>query len=248
MIYKFSKASGQEPIGKINSQIKFNGLNDFFPQSKFSGQIINHKAYSLQYNEETEQSRWVVYLLTSKMVRNNIIKRSDAFKADPLVQTKSATPSDYKKSGYDKGHLCPAADMAWDKKTSIESFYMSNMSPQVPGFNRGIWKELEEKVRHWAEQNDSLIIITGPIIAKNAKTIGVDNVAVPKAYYKIIADISYPSYKTIAFIIPNAESKKSVFNYVIPVDSIEKIEDFNVFEKFPELDNIENDIDTTQWN
>lgn len=247
IIYKCSQAKGQETVGNVNECLIYSGLASFYPQSNFHGQIVTHKMFVLQYNEQAEQAEWVVYLLTSKMVKQKIVKRSDKFKPDPLVETKSATPSDYKWSGYDKGHLCPAADMEWDKTASQETFYMSNMSPQVPQFNRGIWKELEEKVRYWAKINDSIIVITGPILKNYTKTIGKDKVAVPKAYFKIIADISYPTYKTIAFIIPNAESEKSIFVYAVPVDSVEKIENFNVFEKFPELESTEGTFDSLDW-
>ena len=77
-------------------------------------------------------------------------KRKNDFRIDPVVKTVSATPADYRNSGYDRGHLCPAGDMAFSEIAMSESFYMSNISPQVPSFNRGIWKTLEQKVRDWS--------------------------------------------------------------------------------------------------
>ena len=113
-----------------------------------NGETEHQTGYSLEHNEKTEQSFWVAYELTKEEV-SGTVKRKDAFRSDPTISTGSAVLSDYKGSGYDRGHLAPAADMKWSKKVMSESFYMSNMSPQDPSFNRGIWKKLEEKVRDW---------------------------------------------------------------------------------------------------
>lgn len=117
------------------------------------------------------------------------IRRSNDFRADPLVPSGSATPEDYKHSGYDKGHMAPAADMGWSEITMSESFYMSNMSPQDPMCNRKVWADIENSTREFAKREGSTFIITGPIFSTNEvkKTIGTQNkVTVPDAYYKII--------------------------------------------------------------
>ena len=126
-----------------NSDNYFN----YLPSQQSNGQIVHHANYTLQYNEEHEQASWVAYRLTSHHLQNPSTKRKDNFRSDPKVKTGSATLSDYKGSGYDRGHLAPAADFKWSSTAMSESFYMSNMSPQVPGFNRGIWKKLESKIR-----------------------------------------------------------------------------------------------------
>jgi endonuclease G len=144
--------------------------------------LIQHTGYSFVYSEEHEQAKWIAYVLNNKEL-DGIFDRSDNFREDPFVSSGSADNSDYAKSGYDRGHLAPAADMKWSEKAMSESFYYSNMSPQLPAFNRGIWKMLEEKVRDWALENDSILIVTGPILSsKNQKklaTIGPNSVAVP---------------------------------------------------------------------
>jgi endonuclease G len=245
-IYKSTQSHAQVTSSDQHA-IHYEGLRAFYPESDEQGQIIDYKAFSIQYNEEAEQALWVVYLLTKKMVTNKLVKRYDKFLTDPNIETGSASPSDYKRSGYDKGHLCPAADMAWDKETQRECFYMSNMSPQTPSFNRGIWKELEEQVRKWAESNDSLIIITGPILKNYKKTIGDDQVAVPNAYFKVIADISAPSIKTIAFIMPNKDLKDSYFDYAVPVDSVEHITGMEFFDNSPTIEQTESSIRIDVW-
>lgn len=100
--------------------------------------IVEREGYALGYIEKHEQPAWVQYIMTSEEVSSRTAKRGDDFRPDPAVPTGSATPQDYTRSGYDRGHLAPAADMSFSGKTMSESFYMSNMSPQAPQFNRGI--------------------------------------------------------------------------------------------------------------
>src|SRR5450759_1124712 len=94
------------------------------------------------------------------------------FKMDQLVTTISSKSSDYTKSGYDRGHLCPAADMGFNPVAMEESFFMSNISPQVPDFNRGLWKELEMTVRKWAIKEHKLYVVTGPVFKDSKGSIG----------------------------------------------------------------------------
>jgi endonuclease G len=109
------------------------------------GITIKHTYYTLSYSETDKQAEWVAYYLTPASI-NGLQKRSSKFLPDPLLSNPLG-PNSYTKSGYDRGHLCPAADMKLNAVSMTESFYMSNMSPQVPSFNRGIWSKLEDKVR-----------------------------------------------------------------------------------------------------
>jgi endonuclease G len=136
------------------------------PAVKKGEQVIRHAGYSFVYNEAYEQAAWVAYELTEKETDKQY-DRTDKFIPDPSVITGSATDSDYSGSGYDRGHLAPAADMGWSSTSMAESFYFSNMSPQVPGFNRGIWKRLEEQVRSWAIEYDTIYVVTGPVLKGN---------------------------------------------------------------------------------
>lgn len=124
--------------------------------------LIYHQGFCLNYSEEHEQAIWVAYCLTPATLDPQI-KRKNLFRFDPSVSTGSATPNDYKKSGYDRGHLAPAADMKGNEIMLAQSFYMSNISPQLPQFNRGIWKRLEEWVRSQAQHYEELYIVTGPL-------------------------------------------------------------------------------------
>ena len=201
-----------------------------------TGELIKHKYYTLSFIEEHEQAEWVHYLLTKEMIEGPA-KRKDNFKADPLVSTGSASPKDYVKSGYDRGHLAPAADMKIDDVSMSESFYMTNMSPQAPSFNRGGWKKIEALVRTWAKVEDVYVTVGG-ILTKDLKKIG-QGVSVPEHFYKIIFN---PKNKTvIAFYTPNTKLINPIETYVVTVDEIEKITNIDFFSELE--DGLENRIE-----
>jgi len=212
------------------------------PAFNTSNQIIKHIGYTLSYSEEHEQAKWVAYDLTRQEVYGTI-RRTNDFREDPLVTTGSATKADYKGSGYDRGHLAPAADMKWSQKAMSESFFMSNMSPQKPRFNRGIWKKLEGQVRKWAISNDEIYVVTGPILEEGLLTIGINNVSAPGAYFKVILDYKAPEIKAIGFILPNQSSKQPLKTYAVSVDFVEDRTGIDFFYKLP--DDIENRLEST---
>jgi|APGre2960657404_1045060.scaffolds.fasta_scaffold50899_1 endonuclease G len=211
--------------------------------------VVYHFAYTLCYNEKYEQASWVAYELTT----DELIKRYDRtnrFIVDQAIKTNSADESDYKKSGYDRGHLAPAGDMSWSARAMEESFYYSNMSPQDPSFNRGIWKKLEEQVRSWAGELGTVYVVTGPVLKGEMNTIGHNNVAVPKYYYKVILDNNGNKPKAIGFIMRNEGSKGSLSNYAVSIDSVEN---FTGIDFFPILSDkteqkVEHSICVSCWN
>ncbi|MDF3027095.1 MAG: non-specific endonuclease [Fluviicola sp.] len=203
------------------------------PKTGSNELVITHAAYSFVYNETHEQAQWVAYELTKKET-NNLFERTDKFLLDPEVKTGTACDKDYLGSGYDRGHLAPAADMGWSEITVAESFYYSNMSPQEPSFNRGIWKKTEELVREWAIENNSIYIVTGPLLSKGLKTIGKNKVSVPKYYYKVVLDYSDPGVKGIGFIMPNTASKNDPRTFAVSIDSIEKLSGIDFYPGLPD--------------
>ena len=219
------------------------------PKTKNSEKIISHTGYSLLYNEKYKQANWVAYELT-KQETNKIFERSNKFISDPQVKSVNVFNKDYAGSGYDRGHLAPAADMGWSASSMTESFYYSNMSPQLPGFNRGIWKKLEELVRTWAIENKAIYVVTGPVLAKGLSTIGYHKIAVPNYYYKVILDYQKPNIKGIGFILPNESSKSALQNYAVSIDSVEKVTgiDFFYLLKDQQENLIEKDICINCWS
>lgn len=215
-------------------------------QNISAGEIVKHTYYTLSYSEENEQAYWVQYVITPEEI-NGTESRTDDFRADPAVSTGSASLDDFKGSGYDRGHLCPATDMKLNHTSMSETFYLSNMSSQVAGFNRGIWSKLESQVMKWAISYSKLKVVTGAIFKDDIGVIGTNKVAVPRYYYKVSYD---GNGLIVGFILPNASSTKSLDQFVVTVDEIEKETGIYFFPGLNnELENrLEGRISTTGWS
>lgn len=211
-------------------------------------QIIRHTGYTVSYNKDTKLPNWVSYELTRAETKGKE-KRSNRFIADPLVKGAIATNADYTRSGYDKGHMAPAADMKWSPVAMNESFYFSNMCPQHPQLNRRGWKKLEDKIRDWAVADSAIIIICGPVIKKQPKTIGKNKVAVPQQFFKVILSPFVKPMRAIGFLFNNEQSVDPLSAYVVTVDSIERLTNMDFFSLLP--DEVENKIEAEanyfQW-
>ncbi len=225
----------KEEIEIVDSTIisKMIRVDFLFPASS-ENQVVYHEKYSFSYSEKDEQSEWVAYKLFKNSI-NNSVKRKNNFREDQKVITGSSILNDYKNSGYDKGHLVPAKTMSFSEETMSESFYMSNMSPQKPSFNRGVWKRLEEKVRSWISISDSLYVITGPILNNPIERIGENRVAVPNFYYKSIIRFKNNKFFGIGFLLKNEKSNKKPYNFSVSIDSIEKVTGLNFFYQLDSL-------------
>ncbi|KAA3659951.1 MAG: DNA/RNA non-specific endonuclease [Calditrichaeota bacterium] len=220
-----------------------------YPTIAGTYEFVEHTHFALSYNEAYEQPNWVMYQLTKDMLKPSKFKRKDNFRVDPTVDTGSATKKDYVKSGYDRGHLVPAADMKFSKDALSETFYMSNMSPQKPGFNRGMWKALESQVRDWAKNDDDYYIVVGPVFQDEMAYIGENDVAVPSYYYKIIVDLQEPDRKAIAFLMENTKLAGELNEYCVTIDSIEQMTGIDFFPELPDdFENwLEGQMETGQW-
>lgn len=212
-------------------------------------EMVRHRYYTLCYHEQHEQAAWVAYMLTSTRT-NKLVERANRFLVDPKIATGSANNDDYAKSGFDRGHLAPAADMSFDWEAMEESFYYSNISPQMPGFNRGIWKRLEEQVRNWAQLYDTIYIATGPVLQSDLPAIGPNRVSVPKYYYKAILTYTQRHQEAIALLLPHESSRQSLQHYVISIDSLESLTGIDFFERLPDVveEQLERKSDSEQWN
>ncbi|MEG1587403.1 MAG: DNA/RNA non-specific endonuclease [Bacteroidales bacterium] len=211
-------------------------------------QIITHTGYTVSYNSKWKVANWVGYELT-RTETGGEEKRTNKFVTDPQVKGASATDSDYRGSGYDRGHLAPAADMAWSPVAMKESFYFSNMTPQAPNLNRGIWKSLEDKVRKWADRDSAIIIICGPVMNDTSKTIGKNKVLVPASFYKVILSPYGKTPKAIGFLFKNEGSLQTLDSFAVSVDSIEKLTGIDFFYQLPDSleSRIEGSFQLNQW-
>jgi endonuclease G len=198
------------------------------------GVLIKHIYYTLSYVHKYKDAEWVAYRLTDEMIQGSAV-RHDNFCVDAMVPGGTAGPDNYPGKDYDRGHLCPADDMSFSQSATDTTFYMSNMTPQMGSFNRGIWKKLEEKVRGWVKKYKELYIISGPILNNKLQRIGPKkDISVPKEFYKVILVYTQAEKKMIAFIIPHKKESAALATFAVPVDSVEKRTGINFFPDLPD--------------
>ena len=215
---------------------------EFFLPTSTTGQIVHHQGYSLSYSEPHEQAEWVAYELKKSHLSNTNFERP-YFEVDNAVKTGAAHWRNYKNSGFDRGHLCPAGDRKYSQDAHDETFLTSNISPQKSDFNAGIWNTLEQKVRYWAQKYDGVFVVTGGVLKGKMQTIGDENVAVPNQFYKIILDANTDKVKMIAFLMSHENSNQPLYEFVVPVDEIEYLTGIDFF---PELDDeLENRLEAS---
>jgi len=195
---------------------------------------------------------WVQYELASNE-RTGDANREDSFREDASIPASGrAKLSDYRGSGYDRGHMAPANDMKRSEEVMSESFLLSNMCPQVgEGFNQEIWKNLEQAINDWVGVHGSLTIITGPIFkTENGQVkysvIGANEVAVPTHFYKIVVDANNSdSIRALAFILPNTNLSRQYYgDYLCSIDEIEKLTGLDFLANLP--DNVENELEESK--
>ena len=186
-------------------------------------EIIEHMGYTLSYNNDYRVPNWVAYELLETEVLTGYRSREDEFTPDPLVKGRQAYDRDYVASGYDRGHMAPAADMRWSSQTMKECFYLSNVCPQNHNLNSGAWNDLEKQVRYEARYYKSVWVVCGPIFKyNNPKHIGSNHVAVPDSFFKaLLARRKDGSYASIGFIFPNRACERNLTHYAMTVDELE---------------------------
>ncbi len=208
----------------FSSNVALLFISAYIQPLDLNNQLIHRNGFSLSYNEKHEQPNWVFYKILPSDIQCIIkAKRKNRFKPDLEILSESAGLIDYYKSGFDRGHLKPSADELCDQSQMNETFLMSNMSPQTPGFNRGIWKSLESHVRGLIKSNDSLYVYTAGVLSNGLPTIGMNKVSVPEKYYKVIYKFKDGNISTESYIIPNSRSEHSFDKYQTSVLEVEKI-------------------------
>lgn len=200
----------------------------FFIPSSTTGVTVEHDHYSLSYNEAFEQAEWVIYTLKKDHLTYDDRERVD-FIEDPNIVTKSADWRNYRGSGFDRGHLCPAGDRRFSEMAYKETFYTSNIVPQERKFNAGIWNELEKQIRQWCKKYGTVYIATGGILEPGLSSIGEENVAIPKRFYKIVARGPLEDIRVVAFLLPHQNSELPLDRFAVSVDQIEELTGIDFF-------------------
>lgn len=219
-------SSPSEPVtsqrGSYNIPNNRGGIEIPVMTSRKGGQILKRKGYTASYDADYKTPQWVAWELTRKDTQGRA-ERTNKFLPDSDVRGAKAYTGDYTNSGYDRGHMAPAADMKWSKQAMEESFYLSNICPQNPNLNRGDWNDLEEKCRDWAKEFGVVYIACGPIYdSKRPKRMGNNKIAVPDAFYKVVFIHDKQQPKAFGFLFPNQSGSRPLRKYLVTVDSVEK--------------------------
>ena len=207
------------------------------PESRYgmptSDLMLFNRQYIVGYSYLFRQPRWAMQVIDeNSMHMEDDFDRLDNFREDMRIPEKfRSTLEDYKGSGFDRGHLINSADRKGSKIINSETFLLSNMSPQKPGFNREIWLNLENAVRILAEKDEfaEVYTICGPLftIGNPIEVIGESGVVVPDAFFKSVLAERAKSKSTNqlamwSFVIPNAKAEKSLEEFLIPTDKVER--------------------------
>ena len=212
--------------------------------------VLKRTGYTVSYNSDRRVPNWVAWHLTEAHLTGNTKRAESKFHEDLDVPEPRAVDFDYVRSGYDRGHMCPAGDNKWSSAAMDDSFLFTNVCPQAPSLNRGDWNEMEQACRKWAKQYGDIYIVCGPIFyKKSSKTIGKNKVAVPDAFFKVVLCMN-PSPKAIGFIYKNADGNRPKGDYANSVDEVERITGIDFFPSLP--DDIEKKVETkcdvSEWN
>lgn len=212
--------------------------------------LISHIGYQVSYNPTTKIPNWVAYELTKEETLGTV-KRDNGFYPDPDLKTIQATFDDYRNNdGWDKGHMAPAGDMKWSSQAMHESCYFTNICPQNRNLNNGDWKSLEEKCRNWAQKFGSITIICGPIIGSMKHgTLGVNQVVIPDAFFKIILTVIDGKYEGIGFVYHNEAGHRPFLSYAMSIDNIEAVLGYDFFPYLPKdvETKIESSYNSSVW-
>lgn len=232
------------------------------PKSIHEEEVFWHSAYALSYNESHEQANWVMHVIMPDIVNGNV-SRSNDFREDPLVKTGTAQEKDYFLSelnadgtysydgyGYDRGHLAPSADFRWSEKALSESYFYSNMSPQIGDFNREKWAGLENIIREYVISNQvNLMVVTAPVLNDTLLKIerSENGVSIPEYFVKVALDVK--NKRGIGFIMPHEKIEMPLAAFIVSIDSVEALLGYNLFTQLDELleIEIESKVSPQEW-
>ena len=228
-------ATGNVIIDSNNQQHKtqFDDLTTVTTAPQTPEHLVSYTAMTVSFNPTLHIPNWVSWELTRQETEGTL-PRKERFLCDDLVP---GCPDhwDYSYSGYDRGHMAPAADMKWNEKAMEESFLLTNICPQAKSLNSGTWTKLEDKCRTWAQIDSAIVIVCGPIVTDPIKEfIGDSRVAVPQRFFKAIISPYANPPRGIGFIMPNAKVPGGMQAAAVTIDSIEAVTGHNLFYALPD--------------
>jgi endonuclease G len=222
---------------------------DFPYLPSYSGELIFHDHFTLSFLSKYKQSEWAAWEVTKTDLRIPNQKRKTFFNEDPKLTSANLGVFDYRGSGYQRGHLVPAADVAFDTNAIAQSHYMTNMSPQNRAFNNGIWRELEQLTREWAWKYDKINVVTGPIFIEPIQYMK-SGVAIPNSFYRVLLAQIDKKPQAIGFVIANDVSERHLHEYATTINEVEFITGIDFFSGHllpSDLKAVKSNYNTTLW-
>jgi endonuclease G len=196
-----------------------------------SDTLVRYDAFMIHFNSGRGIANCAAYELTRGEL-NGTAERGNEFTADPSVKG-CPLPGDYAGSGFDRGHLVPAADLKWNEAAMRQSFLLTNVAPMHKALNEGGWAKLEEKVREWVVRDSALLVIAGPIVIATDTTLASGKVTVPSRYFKVVMAPCVRPMRAIAFIYPNGPCGGRLREYAVSVDGVERQTGLDFFPLLP---------------
>lgn len=248
--YSYSKPNRVEESFDVAPRHKyFPGLETVKIKDGTPEQIKEYTGFTLSFNKDNHTPNYVAWELLGSEISSDS-ERSNNFWQDFDIE---GCPNyrDYTHSGYDRGHMCPAADQKWSPEAMSDCFVMANMCPQDHSLNAGAWNTLENKERQWALRDSAIMIIAGPIyLPSDNRRIGEIGVRVPSAFFKAFLAPYLKEPRAIAFVYPNMASPGNMQDYAMSIDQLEDILGYDLFPALP--DEIENKVEAVysfkEWN
>lgn len=235
VIFMMVKLMGANAVKRHSHRCPTAGLEQVATPQRVDIQTLKYKAFVVGFDNNLHVPRYVAYEFTAAHAEA-IGERKGNFEADDTVRG-CASPDDYTGTGYQRGHMVPAADMSWSPQAMAESFKMTNICPQHKRLNGGGWKKLEEKVREWVRRDGRLLVFAGPVLSGRDATIGKGDklrVAVPGKFFKVVLAPDVWPLRAIAFIYPNGPSAGSLESYAVSVDEVERLTGLDFFAALPD--------------
>lgn len=237
-----------EPNTPTTKPAHYDGLENVAIPKGLTSQIKDYTGFTLSFNKDNRTPNYVAWELLGTEVTTDV-SRTDNFWQDNGIEG-CPKHADYTGSGYDRGHMCPAADQKWSIDAMNDCFVMANMCPQLHDLNAGAWEKLEEKERVWAKRDSAVMIIAGPIYTDGETWIEKSGVRVPDAFFKVLIAPYLVEPRGIAFVYPHMKCPGNMQDYATTIDEVEKMTGFDFFAALP--DDIEKKVESTysftDWN
>jgi len=240
-------ASLAQETNEYSFLIPKTGINK---QGVVAEQILYRKGYVTSYNKNTKIPNWVAWHLTAEHTAGPIPRPGNAWHEDEEVPAPRATLTDYRGSGWSRGHMCPAGDNRWDSNAMYESFLFTNCCPQDANLNSGDWNQIEMACRRWAERFGDIYIVCGPILFRREhETIGPNKVVVPEAFFKVVLCLNGKP-KGIGFVRRNTDSSRRKDLYVNSIKEVERITGLTFFPSLPKTisDSVKSQVNLEDWD